>query len=124
MIRRRAWRHAGSDASATASASQDRRVPWWEGREEQRGSPCLPLLLCAWSFAPRPFTRSSFCAFSCFTSQWLLELSAPCGTWGGNDFPASAPGLFASSPPHMAICKMCLLTSLLIFVLSLNSGVY
>lgn len=104
--------------------SQDRPVPWWGGREEQRGSPCLPLLLCAWSFASLPCTRSSFCAFSCFTSQWLLELSAPCGSWGGNDFPASAPGLFASSPPHMAICKMYLLTSLLIFVLSLNSGVY
>lgn len=97
---------------------------WARVREEQRGSPCLPLLLCAWCCASRPFTRSSFCAFSCFTSQWLLELSAPVGTWGGKDFPASAPGLFASSPPHMAICKMHLLTSLLIFVLSLNSGVY
>lgn len=90
-------------------------------REEQRGSPCLPLLLCAGCFASRPFTRSSFCAYSCFISQWLLELSVPFGTWGQNDFPTSAPLLFASSP-NMAICKMYLLTSLLIFVLSLNSG--
>lgn len=47
----------------------------------------------------------------------------PFGTWGGNHSPTSAPGLFASSP-HMAICNMYLLTSLLIFVLSLNSRVY
>lgn len=95
-------------------------------REEQRCGPCLPLLLCAWCLASRPFTKSSFfilCAYSSFTSQWLLELRVPFGTWGGNHFPTSTPGLFASSP-HMAICNMYLPTSLLFFVLSLNSRVY
>lgn len=106
--------------------SQDRRVPWWDCQRGAERGPCLPLLLCAWCLASRPFTEMSFfilCAYSCFISQCLLELRVALGTWGGNHFPTSAPGLFASSP-LMAICNMYLLTSLIVSVLSLNSRVY
>ena len=93
------------------------------GEEQRRGGPCFPPLLCAWRLASRPFAMRPFlipCASRCFTAQWLLEMRVPRRAPAeGSTSPTSAPGLCAPSP-HVAICNVYLLTSLLIYVLSLR----
>lgn len=95
------------------------------GEEQRRGGPCFPPLPYAWRLASRPFAMRSF----------LIPCASPCpvasgkegALWGvtrrtpveGSTSPTNAPGLHALSP-HMAICHVYLLTSLLIYVLSLR----